>query len=144
MPFEIKPGKRCGYVLLALTLLSASFATGIDRDGVIGTWEGESKCTVPNSPCHDEHVIYEIVGDKRKKDVFKIDAYKVLQQREFMGSVDCTLPSGSDILTCSAHTANQDVWEFKIVDARMEGTLVVGPQKQLYRRISLEKRGAGQ
>ena len=24
---------------------------------VLGSWEGESKCVVPDSPCHDEQVL---------------------------------------------------------------------------------------
>ena len=37
-----------------------------DSSEVIGTWEGQSKRTIPDSPCHDEHVIYEIAPDKDK------------------------------------------------------------------------------
>jgi hypothetical protein len=124
--------------VLGWLLTPAVFA--IDRNDLIGTWEGESKCTVSSSPCHDEHVIYEIVGDKRKKDIFKIDAYKLVNgQRELMGTVDCTLPAGSDTLSCTSHSDKQDIWEFKIANGHMDGTLVIGAGKQLFRKVSVDK-----
>ena len=138
----MKRSYRPKITLAALMLFSmvVPAARALDRNDVIGTWEGESKCTVPNSPCHDEHVIYEIVGDKRSKEVFRIDAYKLVEgQRAFMGAIDCTLTAASSALTCVSHGAKEGVWEFKIDGEHMTGTLTVGPEKQLYRKISVDK-----
>ncbi|MBA3912653.1 MAG: hypothetical protein H0X25_02065 [Acidobacteriales bacterium] len=143
MPERFKTRRVTGWLVCAY-LLTATMLFAIDRDGLIGTWEGESKCTVPNSPCHDEHVIYEVVGDRRKTDIFKMDGYKVVEgkQRELMGSLDCTLGVASSTLTCTGHSEKQDLWEFKIAEGRMVGTLVVGAEKQLFRKITVEKHEA--
>ena len=45
---------------------------------VLGSWEGESKCTVPNSPCHDEQVLYQIAQDKRDPWQLSVDGYKII------------------------------------------------------------------
>jgi hypothetical protein len=48
-------------ILAGIFLFSCALAPARSKpaDGAaetLGTWEGESKCTVPSSPCHDEHV----------------------------------------------------------------------------------------
>ena len=86
--------KKLRFTILVFLLLGAmeSFAAPpTDRKGVLGTWEGESKCTVANSPCHDEHVIYRLAADKRDPNQVRLDAYKVVDgQQQFMGTLDCS------------------------------------------------------
>ena len=58
-------------ILAAIFVFSCASAPAQSKpvDGaaeILGTWEGESKCTIPDSPCHDEYVIYEIAPDKDK------------------------------------------------------------------------------
>jgi len=81
---------RKSVVLFALRFCSAGILAGIflftcalapaqskPADGaaeILGTWEGESKCTVPSSPCHDEHVVYEIATEKTATSSLKLDA----------------------------------------------------------------------
>jgi hypothetical protein len=111
-----------------------------DLSGVVGTWEGESRCTIPTSPCHDEHVIYQIAADKSGPAKVRLDAYKVVEgQQEFMGTLDCTYRPG-EILSCTGNTSKKDLWEFRISRDRMIGSLMVGDQRTLYRRIGVRKR----
>ena len=83
---------RKSVVLFAFRSGSAGFLAGIflfsgasvpaqskPVDGtaeILGTWEGESKCTVPSSPCRDEHVACEVAVEKTATSSLKLDAYK--------------------------------------------------------------------
>jgi hypothetical protein len=62
---------------IAFVACFGAMASGArDLAEVAGTWEGESSCQVANSPCHDEHVIYEIAEEKEGK--AKIEGYKIV------------------------------------------------------------------
>ncbi len=107
---------------------------------LIGTWEGESKCTTPNSPCHDEHALYKISADKQDSAKLSVDGYKVVSgEAQFMGTLTCEYHPVQATLRCTANTAEQDDWEFQISGDTMTGTLTIGPEKKLYRRMSLRK-----
>ena len=104
-----------------------------------GMWEGESKCTVPDSPCHDEHVLYRVVADKQDPNRVLIEAYKIVKgQQQFMGTIECRRPSVTS-LTCSANTQRKNVWEFQINGDTMSGSLTVDESKTLYRKISVRR-----
>src|SRR5262249_17617784 len=75
-----------------------------DRLDVLGEGEGESKCMVPDSPCRDEHVIYEITRAKDAKNDLLAAGYKLVNgERQFMGTLVCHLDAGRATLTCSAN-----------------------------------------
>ncbi len=112
----------------------------VDVTPAVGTWEGESKCTIPSSPCHDEHVVYHIAADKTASDKVRLDGYKVVEgKQEFTGTLDCQCRVGQ-ILFCTSHNSKKDFWEFRVVRDRMIGSLVVGDERTLYRRLSLRKK----
>ena len=122
---------------------SAAFEAAPNADSaVIGTWEGESKCTVANSPCHDEHVIYEIARDE-KTGGEKIDAYKVVNgEKQFMGTLECRYNADKKNLSCDGGNPQRRAdWEFFVSGDTMQGTLVVGDEKTLYRKISVKRKG---
>jgi hypothetical protein len=53
-------------VTAALVFIAAAWPqVAVGAATVVGSWEGESKCTVTNSPCHDEHVVYRIGAEKQ-------------------------------------------------------------------------------
>src|SRR5215472_9563872 len=84
---------------------------------VLGTWEGESICTVRPSACHDEHVIYDVTrGDAGK---LSMSADKVVNgERQNMGIIDCkyTRPD----LRCDMPNGT---WLFTVKDGKLTGTL---------------------
>lgn len=122
-------------LLALLVLASVSFAG--DAAAVLGTWEGESKCTVPDSPCHDEHVIYEITQEKTPGRM-KMDAYKVVRgEKDFMGTLFCTWQAPR--LSCSYPGPRENHWEFVVNGAELTGTLVVGKEKTLFRRVAVRR-----
>ena len=106
---------------------------------LVGSWEGESKCTVPDSPCHDEHALYRITADKKNPAQLNIDGYKVVDgSPQFMGALSCQYHAEKANLSCT--DGKQADWEFHVSADTMTGTLTVGPEKTLYRRINVRKK----
>ncbi len=106
---------------------------------IVGSWEGESKCTVPDSPCHDEHVLYQISVDKKDPEHLNLDAYKVIDgSPDFMGTLSCLYRPKQGALSCSANTSQHDDWEFHLFGDSLSGRLTIEGGK-LYRRITLHK-----
>ena len=106
---------------------------------VIGTWEGDSVCTVPDSPCHDEHALYRVKPDKDDPDKLTLEAFKIVDSRpQFMGNLSCRYEAEKQVLTC--YGSKHDVWSFNVTENSMDGTLTVGKEKQLYRKITLKKK----
>jgi len=107
---------------------------------VLGSWEGDSKCTIPDSPCHDEHVLYQISEDKKDPDKVNIDAYKIVEGApDFMGTLSCRYESRAGALSCTSDKREKDDWEFHILGNTMAGRLTLEDGKKLYRRITLHK-----
>ena len=103
---------------------------------ISGNWEGQSLCTVPSSPCHNEHVVYRISQDKGGAGHYTIGADKIVNgQQEFMGDLPCTYDPGKGYLRC----LSPDVWEFKVNGDTMTGTLKL-VDGTLYRKISVRKK----
>ena len=128
--------------ILPLVLLigaAASLHAADTPAAILGTWEGESKCTVPNSPCHDEHVVYEVKADPKAADHFLIDAYKIVSgERDFMGTLACTYPAAPGVLRCIGRRPD-DVWLFNVTGDTMTGTLTIGTEKQLFRKVQVSR-----
>jgi len=121
-------------------LVSPAWPQTAPTAAVIGTWEGESKCIVRDSPCHDEHVVYRIAADKKNPAQLTIDADKIVNgSPQFMGTIFCQYHADEPNLSCTANTDKKGDWEFHISANTMTGTLTLGPEKQLYRRINVRK-----
>ena len=111
---------------------------GPNKLPVIGVWEGESKCTVPDSPCHDEHVIYTITAGPGDELTSKAD--KVVNgERQYMGALPCRYETAAKRLTCVNEGAKPGDWVFIVSGDTMSGTLTLRNKHQLYRRIRLER-----
>ncbi len=124
---------------LILLLLTSIMVYADAASPAIGTWEGESICTVPNSPCHDEHVVYEIKADGKTANALTIDAFKIVKgEKLFMGALNCTWKAAESIVSC--HYRADDDWAFKLAGSKMQGELHVGQDHQLYRKISVTKK----
>ena len=95
---------------------------------------------MPDSPCRDEHVVYRITADKKNPAQLSIDADKIVNNTpQSMGTIVCQYHADQAALSCAGNTPKQDDWEFHISGGTMTGTLTIGPEKQLYRRISVRK-----
>jgi hypothetical protein len=106
---------------------------------VLGSWEGESKCMVADSPCHDEQVLYQVSTDRKDPERLNLDAYKMVDGApDFMGTLECQYHAKQGALSCTGNTSRQDDWEFHVFGESMSGTLKIEGGK-LYRRIALHK-----
>ncbi len=115
----------------------AAFAA--DKSSPLGTWEGESLCTVPDSPCHDEHVVYEIKADPKTQGGVTVDAFKIVNgEKLFMGTLNCTWKEAESVLSC--HYREYDDWKFTLSGNEMRGTLHINKERQLYRKISVTRK----
>ncbi len=122
--------------LLLAVLFAALQATQPGTPSLTGTWEGSSQCTVPNSPCHDEHVVYHIKPDTAGPNKFTIDADKIVNgQEESMGTLQCSFTPEKSELFCD--TSGE--WRFRVAGDTMTGTLNL-KNGTLYRKVSLKKR----
>jgi len=127
------------FARIAVVLLLASSSALAQKPSPIGTWEGESLCTVPDSPCRNEHVVYEIKADPKMPAHITIDAFKIVNaEKLFMGALNCTWKESDSVVTC--HYRADDDWSFKIAGNKMEGTLHIKKERQLYRNISVTKK----
>jgi hypothetical protein len=107
---------------------------------VTGSWEGESKCAVPDSPCHNEHVVDSITADRKNPAQLSIDADKIVDgSPQFMGTIECQYHADQATLSCTGKPPKQGDWEFRVCGDTMTGALTIGPEKQLYRRIAVRK-----
>jgi hypothetical protein len=107
---------------------------------ILGTWEGESKCTVPSSPCRDEHVVYEIAAEKTASASLKLDGYKIVNgERQFMGTLRCNYDAPTKNLSCTFRGKDYDDWEYTLSGDTLQGTLTIDGGKTLYRRISVKR-----
>lgn len=125
---------------MILCLCPAWTQTRKGTAAVLGSWEGESKCTVPGSRCQDEHVLYQISLDRKDPDQMNLDGYKVIDGNpEFIGTLSCEYHSKEAALNCTANTSQHDDWQFHIIGDTMSGRLTIDPGKTLYRRITLHR-----
>jgi hypothetical protein len=107
---------------------------------VLGSWEGDSKCTVPNSPCHDEHVLYQVAEDKKDPFQLNLDAYKIVDGApDFIGTLTCRYESRTGALSCTSSNREKDDWQFRVMGDSMSGRLMIDDEKTLYRRITLHR-----
>jgi hypothetical protein len=105
----------------------------------LGAWEGESKCTVPDSPCHDEHVVYDV---KPKNQGASIDMYKIIAgEKQFMGTVECNKPENRSISCTIPNRNRKNDWVFTLSDEKeLEGTLYMDEVRTVYRKIHVAKK----
>lgn len=125
--------------LLAIVLF-ALFVPQSSSVPFTGTWEGESKCTVPDSPCHDEHVVYEIKpkGDSGES---TIDAFKIVKgEKLFMGTIDCAPQKGQTVSCRYNGNSKPNEWVFVQAGNKLDGTLYVDKERTVYRKIHVEKK----
>ena len=141
---------KCRFFAAAICLLlsiftpSTAIATALPKSpgpSILGTWEGESKCASADSACRDEHVIYRIATVRHVPGKLALHTYKVVKgQLIFMSTLECVRHSDQATLSCIGNTPKKDAWEFTVSGRTMTGTLTVGEEKTVYRRINVKKK----
>jgi hypothetical protein len=131
-----------GALFLPVAFAAAQSGSSRENGEVLGAWEGESKCTLPDSPCHDEHVLYKISADKNVSSGLKMDGYKVVNgERVFMGTLHCEFAARKKTLSCTSRGKEADDWEYTLSGDTLEGTLTING-KTRYRKIVTKKAAA--
>jgi hypothetical protein len=122
-------------------MFSIAAASPKPSGSLLGTWEGESKCTAADSACPDEHVIYRIATVRHVPGKLALHGYRVMKgQLIFMGTLECLHDSDQATLRCTGNTPKKDAWEFKVSGRTMTGTLTFGEEKTPYRRVHVKKK----
>jgi hypothetical protein len=130
---------RCALVIILFACITAS-PLAASAKAVLGSWEGDAKCTVADSPCHDEHVLYQITEDKRNLFQLNLDMYKMVEANpEFIATLACSFEPKAGVLSCTSSTREKDDWEFHVTGNAMAGRMMIDDGKTLYRRIVLHK-----
>jgi hypothetical protein len=130
-------------VVLACAPAAAQSKPAGNAAEILGTWEGESKCTVPSLPCRDEHVVYEIAEEKTAMAALKVDGYKIVNgERQFMGTLRCNYNASAKNLSCTSRGKDYDDWEYTLSGDTLQGTLTTDSSKTLYRKITVKKNPA--
>jgi hypothetical protein len=128
----IRPVLLCAISLLVAANVATAQKTNAS---VLGTWKGESLCTVKPSACHDEIVVYEITATAGSKDHVVWKADKIVKgQRENMGTLDCT--TASQTVTCDM--PGRGVWSLTVDGDNMTGTLKLS-DGTLFRKVSAKR-----
>jgi hypothetical protein len=139
--FVCRTFMRIAHAAIVVSLLCGAAWCASASAEVLGSWEGESKCAVTDSPCHDEHGRYRIRADKQNPAQLNLDADKVVDGSPvFMGTLACQYHAESATLRCTGNAAKPDDWEFHVSGDTMTGTLKIGAEKTLYRRIVARKK----
>lgn len=126
--------KLIAQILFSMLLAASCYAV---VDGLAGSWSGESICTIRDSPCHDEQVIYHIT-EPDSAGMLTIQADKLVNgQPEEMGTFECTIDKAASLITCPMKNGK---WEFVVTGNTIKGTLKL-PDGRLYRNISVKKDG---
>jgi hypothetical protein len=125
-------------VLPLFIMVSAIYCAAQKDSDVLGDWEGESLCTIKDSPCHDEHVVYHVKPDAKDPAKLEMSANKIVNGQElYMGSLQCQYSATAKELNC--HYKKDDRWDFKVSGEEMTGTLII-PENKLYRKVSVRRK----
>ena len=133
---KVKGTPKSGSLLDSVDLVSIDrVPTRSANSTLFGEWTGESICTVKNSPCHDEKVVYTI-GEPDNAGNLKMQADKIVNgQGEDMGTLDCNFKVASSTVSC---LMKNGLWEFKVTAGSMIGTLKL-TDGTLFRNFSVKK-----
>lgn len=137
----VTAGIALATIVACAIICDASGQPGDDGSSLVGNWTGESICTGAFPACHDEKVIYRIPKAPDRSGKVTITADKIVNGKpETMGVLDFNYDGDKDTLVCEfTRGTTHGLWEFKVKEDTMEGTLVVLPAKTLARRVKLKK-----
>lgn len=122
-------------LVVALLSIALPAVAGADATALVGTWRGESRCTVKPSACHDEVIVYHVVKAARP-DTVTITGNKVVDGKEVtMGVFDCTWDAPNKTLSCPIP---RGVFAYHVEGKTMRGTLTL-TDGTLFRRISAQR-----
>jgi hypothetical protein len=124
-----------GIKICIAAVLCVLTPTAVFAEGVAGQWRGTSICTIRDSPCHDEQVVY-LISKPGADGKHKIQMDKIVNgKQEPMGTLDCIYDRSDGIVTC---LMDRGVWKFTLSGNKLDGTLTLSDGR-LYRNISVTR-----
>ena len=122
-------------IVLATILIALPVVAGADAAVLVGTWRGESLCTVKPSACHDEIIVYHVAKTVRP-DAVTVAASKVVAGKEVpMGVLDCAWDAPHQTLSCPNP---RGTFVYHVEGREMRGALTL-TDGTLFRRISAHR-----
>jgi hypothetical protein len=108
---------------------------------VIGTWHGESICKGDHPACKNEEVVYRFELVAGKLGVVTLLADKIIDgKREPMYKLEFQYDDAKGTLVCEfTRRQTHGLWEYKITGDKMEGTLMLLPDKTLGRQVKVNR-----
>jgi hypothetical protein len=129
--------------MFLLAILAAAASAPGPRDAVLGEWRGTSTCVdrVKTPACTDEVVIYHFRPKGDDPATVTLEADKVVDGKVLlMGELDCTYDAKLGAWLSEFRNERVHIlWSFVVRGRDIEGTLVDLPDRNLVRRIAVQK-----
>ena len=127
--------------ILSLDHISPATASALAPPSVLGTWKGESLCVGNHPACKNEVVVYRFETIPGKAGVVLMLADKIIAGRRVpMGKLEFQNDEAKGELSCEfTRGQTHGLWQFKVTGSGIEGTLVVLPDRELARRVSVKR-----
>lgn len=108
---------------------------------VIGTWHGQSICVGDHPACKNEEVVYRFEAVAGKPGLVTLLADKIIDgKREPMGALEFQYDQAKGTLSGEfTRRQTHGLWEFKLTGDKIEGTLVLLPDKSVARRVTVSR-----
>ena len=108
---------------------------------VLGTWTGNSTCVGYRPACKNEEVVYRFVEVNGKPELVTLLADKIIDgKRVPMYKLEFQYADADHSLTCEFRRGQtHGVWAYTVSGDKMTGTLVILPDKELGRRVSVHR-----
>jgi hypothetical protein len=110
-----------------------------DESQLFGDWKGESIVVAKSSVARDEVVVWHISRAKEPGKV-KVTADKIVNGRSItMGTSEWVYDKTKKTISWKTHVGE---WKLSVDGNTMKGTLTL-PDRTVFRRVSLQRSGAG-
>jgi hypothetical protein len=106
---------------------------------LLGDWKGDSICTMAESSCHNEKVVWHVARVPDKPGWISIRGDRLDNGKPVsMGTLEFKWEPESQTITCEIP---QGIWRLTLSGSRLEGTLI-RPDKAVFRRVFLQRAAA--
>jgi hypothetical protein len=125
-----------GVLALVSGLPVAWGQSAANLSSLLGDWKGNSICTMAESGCHNEKVVWHVAKLPDKPGWLAVRGDRLDNGKPVsMGTLEFKWEPESQTITCEIP---QGVWRLTLSGSRLEGTLI-RPDKAVFRRVFLQR-----